>query len=348
MENLDIKDKKVLISFKDLSKNFGDFHAVTDVNMNIHEGEVVGFLGPNGAGKSTTMKMMANLLKPSSGEVWIRRNEELVQLTRKSKDKLLRQIGFLIENPALYKDTTPRKILTYFAKLKGYPRSKIHDRVEEVVKMVGMLEWIDKKCKTFSKGMTQKIGIVSAIVHDPDIVVLDEPHTGLDPTARKEIRDFILGLKEQGKVVFLSSHLLFEVAEVADRVAIISHGKIIALDTIDILEQKAKNSVIRLELMNHVNGNYQEVVDKLKSIILPITGLKDNTINYNSDIKCFEVFFNGEPKSQYQILKSLIISGIEVVEYSVPNANLLENLYINLVNQSNNIEKNEKIKMEGL
>src|SRR6056297_1889632 len=115
---------------------------------------------------------------------------------------------------------TPRRLLSYFAELKGFPKRKLRQRVEEVVEMVGLSDWIDKNMGTFSKGMRQKIGIVSAIVHDPEVVVLDEPHTGLDPSARRDVRDFILELKERGKTVFLSSHILYEVSEVADRVAI--------------------------------------------------------------------------------------------------------------------------------
>ncbi|MFX1470433.1 MAG: ABC transporter ATP-binding protein [Promethearchaeota archaeon] len=326
------KNQEILIQLKNLTKKFGDFYAVRDVNLEIKRGEIVGFLGPNGAGKTTTMKMIANLLNPNKGEVWIRANGELQKLTRSNKDYLLDNIGFLIEIPAFYGKVTPKEILKYFAKLKGYPRQGLNERIDSVLKMVGMLEWKDKKIGTFSKGMKQKIGIISAIVHDPDIVVLDEPQTGLDPTARKEVRDFIMNLKKSGKTVFLSSHLLYEISEVADRIAIIHHGQIIAFDTLDNLEGRAKKSVIHFELLNPPEDNIDEFIKQLKNLILPLTGIveEDSWIKFDNDTKVIQVFFNGDPKNQTQILRKLLDNGYEILEYSVPKAGLLESLFIEL------------------
>ncbi|MHA1270388.1 MAG: ABC transporter ATP-binding protein [Candidatus Helarchaeota archaeon] len=330
------KGNETLIQLKNLTKKFGNFYAVSNINLEIKYGEILGFLGPNGAGKSTTMKMMARLLNPNSGEIWINNNGNLEKLTSKTKDHLLDNIGFLIETPAFYMGTTPRILLSYFAKLKGYPRNKVKKQVEMIVKMVGLENWIDKKFKTFSKGMRQKVGIISAIVHNPDIIVLDEPFTGLDPKARKEVRDFILKLRDLGKTIFLSSHLLYEVSEVADRVAMISHGKIVACDTLDNLEAKAKKSLIRLELLNMQEDNINMILEKIKNIISPFTGLDDNKefITYKSDSKIIEILFNGDPTNQLQILRSLISNNIEVIDFSVPKAGLLENLYLDIMSHS--------------
>ncbi|MFX1573217.1 MAG: ABC transporter ATP-binding protein [Promethearchaeota archaeon] len=333
------KNQEILIEFKNLTKKFGNFYAVKGVNLEIRRGEIVGFLGPNGAGKTTTMKMMARLLKPNEGEVWIRANGDLQKLTNRNKDFLLDNIGFLIEIPAFYGKVTPKEILKYFAKLKGYPHKLIKQRIDKVLKMIGMLEWRDKKIGTFSKGMRQKIGIVSAIIHNPDIVVLDEPQTGLDPTARKEVRDFILNLKKMGKTVFLSSHLLYEISEVADRIAIIHHGQIIAFDTLDNLERKAMKSVIHFELKNPPDTEIDKFIKQLKTIIIPLTGIaeEDSWIKFDNDSKIFQIFFNGNPKNQTEILKKLIDNGYEILEYSVPKAGLLESLFIELTRR-NSIE----------
>ena len=337
------ENNDVLIRFDNLTKYYGNFCSVSNLNMEIKKGEIIGFLGPNGAGKTTTMKMMARILKPSSGDILYNKDGEFHKLNARSKDYLLQNVGFLVENPAFYNNVTPRQLLTYFARLKGYPRDKIAARVEEVVELVKMSDWIDKKLGTFSKGMKEKIGIVSAIVHDPDIVILDEPQTGLDPKARIDIRNLILVLKKMGKTIFFSSHLLYEVSEVADKIAIISNGKIIAFDTMDVLEARVKSSLIRIEILNS-NGNASRMIDKLVQILHPQIeqGIILSNIKYSTETKQFNINFDGNQQHQFEILKTLVNNNIEVVEYSVPKAGLLEDLYMNLVTDSNNDQNSSK------
>jgi len=328
----------VYVRFKNVTKKFGNITAVSNVNLDIHKGEIVGFLGPNGAGKSTTMKMLAYLLRPTEGEIFIRGNGKLEKLTAKNKDYLLDNIGFLIENPFFYGNMTPREILSYFGELKGYPSSNIKQRVEEVVEMVDMSDWIDVKIGKFSKGMRQKIGVISALVHDPDIIILDEPHTGLDPTARKMVRELILRLKDMGKTIFLSSHLLYEVSEVADRVAMINFGEIIACDTLEKLESMAKKSEIQMELLEIPENRIDDTIKNLSKIISPHTGLenKKDFIKFNPDTEIFEILFNGDPKNQLAIFKALFSEGIDVIEFSVPKAGLLEDLYLDFMTETKN------------
>ncbi|MFX1452772.1 MAG: ABC transporter ATP-binding protein [Promethearchaeota archaeon] len=329
--DLENDNGEILIKLKNLTKKFGSFYAASNINLEIKRGEIVGFLGPNGAGKSTTMKMMASLLRPTRGEIWIRSNGKLKLLTNRNKAYLLDNIGFLIENPAFYGDITPRQILKYFGRLRGYPRRHLNKRVEEVIAMTELSDWIDKKIKTFSKGMRQKIGIISALIHDPDIIVLDEPQTGLDPKARKDVRDLILKLKKMGKTIFLSSHLLYEISEVADKIAIINKGKLIAFDTLDNLELKARKSIINFELLNVEKKNINALLEDLNRIILPLTGLNGNTkVLFNERSKIFEVPFNGVPENQSKIHKALFENHFEILEFSVPKANLLESLFIGL------------------
>jgi ABC-2 type transport system ATP-binding protein len=279
------------------------------------------------------MKMLANLLRPNEGEVFIRENSHLEPLNQRNKDRLLNNVGFLIENPAFYGDMTPRQVLTYFGELKGFPSGKLlKSRVEEVVAMMEMTKWIDTRIKNFSKGMRQKIGIVSAIVHDPDIIVLDEPATGLDPTARLLVREFLLKMQDIGKTIFLSSHLLYEISEIADRVAIISHGKLIACDTLENLEAKAKKSVIELEL-NVGTHEIEKYIPKIVECIKPFLGENPKPIVFDQETRVIEIQFDGDPGHQVEILKALVHDGLEVLEFSVPKAGLLEDLYIDFVNQ---------------
>lgn len=331
------KETDIVIRMTNLTKRFGAFTAVNQVNLEIKRGEVVGFLGPNGAGKSTTMKMIGGLLRPTEGEIHIRDDGHLILLTQSNKDVVLERVGFLIENPTFYEHMTPRQILTYFAKLKGYDRKKIKARVEEVINLVKMMDWIDHPIKEFSKGMRQKIGLVSALVHDPDFLVLDEPQTGLDPKARKEMRDLIRQLKDQGKTIFLSSHILYDVSEVADRVAIISHGELIAMDTVDHLEAQAQHSVIKVETLTKPTPQVAlNICAQLKPKLEPLMGKTtgDFVIQYDLDQELYEILFDGREESQQKILKKLLEEDLDVIEFSVPRANLLEELYVNLVNQS--------------
>ncbi len=328
---------EVIIQLKNLTKKFKFVTAVNNLNLEIYKGEILGFLGPNGAGKTTTMKLIASLLHPNEGEIFIRENGKLQKLSSHNKDYLLDNIGFLIENPEFYKDRTPRQLLTLFAKLKGYPRKKIENQVEEIVHMVGLSQWIDQKLGTFSKGMRQKIGILSALVHDPSILVLDEPQTGLDPKARREIRELLLQLKNQGKTIFLSSHLLYEIAEIADRVAIISHGILVACDTLENLESQAKSSQIQVELLNIKNMNdineagFQ--IDKL------IQSFLSEPIRYNKDSGVFELPFDGDPEKQYKILQILVQNEMKIIDFTVSKADLLETLYLQHISQSDKTYK---------
>ncbi len=334
-----INENSVVVRFTNLTRRFGNFTAVSNLNLEIHEGEIVGLLGPNGAGKSTTMKMMAYLIRPSEGEIFIRHNGKMERLTNTNKDYLLDRFGFLIENPAFYDNVTPRQILGYFAELRGYPKKLTRKRVEDVVAMMGLSEWIDQKISTFSKGMRQKIGIISTIVHDPQVVVLDEPSTGLDPKAQVEIRSFLLKLKEMGKTIFISSHLLYEISEVADTVAILNHGQLVAFDSVDNLEAKVKKSLIHLELYPNPNGQVQEVTNQLVQLISPLTGLEPNKnqIRYNGNNHAFEILFDGNPEHQVKIFKALAANNYNVSEYSVPRAGLLEDLYLNLMKEGGDV-----------
>ena len=203
--------------------------------------------------------------------------------------------------------------------------------------MVKMTDWIDKKLGTFSKGMKEKIGIISAIVHNPDIIILDEPQTGLDPKARVDVRNFILELKKMNKTIFFSSHLLYEVSEVADKIAIISNGHLIAFNTMDVLESQAKSSLIHLEILNSNNGNTKPLLDRLVEILHPQIekGIIINDITYSPETKQFNINFDGEPQHQRDILQLLTEHKIDVVDFSVSKAGALEDLYMNLVSDSN-------------
>jgi ABC-2 type transport system ATP-binding protein len=218
---------------RDLSKSYGPFLALSNLNLKLEGSKCVGFLGPNGAGKTTTLKVFAGLIRPSMGHAVINGID-----VQKDKKGALSSCGTLVETPEIYPALTPRSALMMIAELRGVPKEERTKRIEECLAEVKMEEWSDKRVGKFSKGMKQRINVASAILNDPDIVILDEPTTGLDPRGMSEVRDIVKSLKKKGRLVFMSSHLLSEVTEICDEVAMIDHGKLLVYDTIANISSK--------------------------------------------------------------------------------------------------------------
>ncbi len=189
------------------------------ISLSVQRGEIFGFVGPNGAGKTTTLKILMGLIQATSG-----RAEILGSDVRECDFR--KHVGFLPENPYFYDFLTGREILAFYAKLSGVGRSGRDERVQTLLEWVGLCEAADARLRTYSKGMLQRVGIAQALVHDPDVIFLDEPMSGLDPIGRMEIRNLILRLRSEGKTVFMNTHILSDVEMVCDRVAVIVHGRI--------------------------------------------------------------------------------------------------------------------------
>jgi ABC-2 type transport system ATP-binding protein len=194
-------------------------HALRPLNLSVAEGEIFGFLGPNGAGKTTTLKLLMGLVFPTSGSARI--------LGKEWTDPAVKaQIGFLPEQPYFYDYLTARELLEYYAQLSGVPAKQRSARVQEMLARVGLPDVGGLQLRKFSKGMLQRVGIAQAILHDPKVVFLDEPVSGLDPMGRHEVRDLMEQLKKEGKTVFFSTHILSDAEALCDRVAIIHLGEL--------------------------------------------------------------------------------------------------------------------------
>ena len=206
---------------KDVRPGFGlrTKRVLHDVTFCVREGEIFGFVGPNGAGKTTTLKILMGLSRATSGSARVLGHDV-------SETAFRRHVGFLPENPYFYDYLTGRETLDFYAKLCGLSRAQRRERADVLLAQVGLDHAADARVRTYSKGMQQRLGIAQAIVHDPDVVFLDEPMSGLDPIGRKDVRDLILSLREQGKTVFMNTHILHDVELVCDRVAIIAGGRI--------------------------------------------------------------------------------------------------------------------------
>ena len=211
-------DSDKVIEITNLSKYFKDLKAVNNLNLNVYKGDVFGFLGPNGAGKSTTIRMLVSLITPSEGSIKVFGNT-----LKHHRKEILGKIGAIVEKPDFYGYLSAFKNLEILGKISGKEIRK--KRIMEVLELVGLEKRYKSKVKTYSHGMKQRLGLAQALLHDPELIILDEPTTGLDPQGMKEIRDLIIYLsKEKQKTIFLSSHVLYEVELVANRMIIIDKG----------------------------------------------------------------------------------------------------------------------------
>jgi ABC-2 type transport system ATP-binding protein len=203
-----------------LSKFYGDFAAIKDVTFSIHQGEVVAFLGPNGAGKSTTMKLLTGYLAPSTGVARIAGHDM-------SSDRLegSKRLGYLPENGPLYPDMTPRGLLNFFAEARGMPPARKHERIEAVIDLCDLGGVIGRPIRKLSKGYRQRVGMAQVLLHEPDVLILDEPTAGLDPNQIREVRETIRKLG-QSKTILLSTHILPEAEAMCGRVVFISEGRL--------------------------------------------------------------------------------------------------------------------------
>jgi ABC-2 type transport system ATP-binding protein len=230
--------KQALIQAVALNHYYGKHHAVNDFNLTLHKGEVLGLLGPNGAGKSTTMQMLTGNISPSSGEIKIN-DVDLLENPQQAK----RSIGYLPEQPPIYRDMTSNEFLTYCAALHDIPKSKRQTAMDVAIGRCGLGDVSNKLIGNLSKGYQQRVGIAQAILHQPQVVILDEPTVGLDPIQITEIRELVRELGNDHSVI-LSTHILPEVKAVCDRVQIIKEGKTVFSDSFDQLEKRQSTPVL--------------------------------------------------------------------------------------------------------
>lgn len=225
-----------IVQTENLSKRFGKERAVSNINLKIRKGEIYGFLGPNGAGKTTTIRMLLGLMKPSSGTIKMFQKD----LT-KERINILAKVGSLVENPSYYPHLTAYENLEALRKILGVPKS----RIDEVLEIVRLKDAADKKVKGFSLGMKQRLGIAASLLHNPELLILDEPTNGLDPSGIIEIRNLIKRLPEEyGMTIIISSHLLSEIDQMATQVGIVTKGKMIFQDSIEAMRRFAQPKVV--------------------------------------------------------------------------------------------------------
>jgi ABC-type multidrug transport system ATPase subunit len=272
-----------IVQIRHLSKHFGDFHAVKDVNISVNTGDVYGFLGPNGAGKSTTMRCMLSLIQADQGSI-----ELFGQSITQHRSEILARVGSLIEKPDFYKYLSAYKNLQLFSRISGKPSSS--QEIREMLDFVGLAGRENDRVGGFSHGMRQRLGIAQTLLHQPDLIVLDEPTTGLDPQGIIDMRNLILRLKnEQKKTIILSSHNLSEVELICNRMVIIHQGKsIVEGNVAELLNEDEQ--IIRIQtdslsmpkLIQLLQTNYQPL--QVNEQFVEISLLKENIPALNAQI----------------------------------------------------------------
>ena len=294
------------IETRNLHKSFGEKVAVQDLTLTVEPGEVFGFLGPNGAGKTTSVKMLLNLVAPSSGEGYL--------FGMPLTDPHVRgRIGFLPEHFRFHDWLTASEFLQLHADLYYMPSQLAHQRIPELLDLVGLTPHVAKKLREFSKGMLQRIGLAQALLNQPDLVILDEPTSGLDPVGRRLVRDIIRDLRQRGTTVFLNSHLLSEVEVTCDRVAFIKHGEVIRISSLQDLVEGELSVEIRARGLN------PEV----------LTGLSGFSKNIRQDGEHLALTIDHE-EDLPAINRYLVEKGVEVFALR-PQRVSLEDLFIQIV-----------------
>ncbi len=342
---------ETIIKLENLTKKFDKFTAVNNINLEVRKGEIIGLVGPNGAGKTTTIKMIAKILKSNSGRILIRTSGDLEDLQKVSAT--VTHMGFLIDIPEFYK-MTANSLLKYFAKLQNYPKKEINERIDFLLAFFNLTEWKHENVKNFSKGMKQKVGLIQAIIHDPEIIILDEPQTGLDPLARVDIRNGIKQLQSQGKTIFVASHMLYEISEICDKIAMINRGSIIGFDTVENLASALKTREITFEVLEPLTP--QDVEPLLSRLIEKLNPYLDKDldpsistipIKYYPEEKELKIFYDGNDTSIGEILKILIKefeSDFTVVSYTQEKTSQLERVYSQMVKDNELNIQNDEIK----
>jgi ABC-2 type transport system ATP-binding protein len=251
-----------MIEVEHVSKNYGSLRAVNDVSFRLEKGEVLGLLGPNAAGKTTLMRIMTGYLPPTEGRVTLD-GKDISDNPVAAK----RRIGYLPENPPLYNDMTVRSYLQFAAEIKGVPRNKRKERIDEVIGMVNLESVACRLIENVSKGYRQRVGLAQALMHSPEVLIFDEPTVGLDPKQIIDIRNLIKDLATE-HTVLLSSHILPEVSATCDRVVILNEGRIVAIDTQEELSRRLQGSQsIRIEVAGAAADEVRKAVSGIANVV---------------------------------------------------------------------------------
>jgi ABC-2 type transport system ATP-binding protein len=308
-----------MIELMDLTKQFDGFTAVDQATLSVAAGEILALLGPNGAGKTTTVRMLAAILRPTAGRAFVAGYD-----VTGHPQEVRRRVGLLTEHPGLYLRMRGAEYLSFFGRLMGLDAGESERRARDLLARFGMPEAWDQRMGTYSKGMRQKMALVRAMLHDPSVLLLDEPTSAMDPHSAKLVRDAVLGLRHHQRAIIICTHNLAEAEALADRIAVIRRGRIIALGTpVELKSSLLGPPLLELRLAHSMDGAHQDGIAKLLSDLVEIQAQGENWLRY----------FTPNPQEiNPLLLQKLASHAVRVVTLSVVPRSL-EDVYLRVVEE---------------
>lgn len=287
-----------MISIENLCKRYNRVDAVRDLNLDVRAGTVFGFVGENGAGKTTTLSILATLMLPTSGRAYIGGHEVTTDPA-----EVRRLIGYMPDSFGVYEDLTVREYLAFYGTAYGVAAPVIERRTRELLQVTNLGDRVDEDVGHLSRGMQQRLGVARCLMHDPPVLILDEPASGLDPRSRIEMRELVKNLRERGKTILISSHILPELAEMCDEIGVIQHGTLVACAAVEVVTARA-------------SGQRQLAFDVLRGGRLLARVLQEHasvTELLTVEDERVDVLFSGDEAQQAELLRDLIVAGYPVV-----------------------------------
>jgi ABC-2 type transport system ATP-binding protein len=297
-----------IIEIAHLTKTFKGRVAVDDLNMIVREGEIYGFVGPNGAGKTTTIRILATLLEPDEGEIWIAGHS-----VREEPLAVRRMIGYMPDFFGVYNDMQVWEYLDFFAACYAIPEHKRTGMIDDLLELVELTHRKDDMLESLSRGMKQRLSLARTLIHDPKILILDEPASGLDPRARIEIRELLLELAGMGKTIFFSTHILADVAEVCTQVGIIEAGKLVADGPLDHLAQGlASQRSIQIDILSPVPPA-QEILARIPGV----AAIQVNSLGSGRpEPRRIQFLFTGDDQALSAVLADMVSAGVVILHFT--------------------------------
>lgn len=317
-----LNDSNEFVVLRNVTKSFGSFRALNRISFGIKEGEIFGYIGPNGAGKTTTMKILVGLISDFQGEVSIGGYQ-----VPKRKDEIHKLLGYLPQTVAFQEWRTVNHALKTLGKLSGLSDAEVEGRIPEILDLLGLADVRHKKISQLSGGMTQKVGLAQALLHEPKLLVLDEPLGGLDPLSRHQFKDIVLKLGQKGTTILFSSHILSDVQDVADRIGIINRGRIKQVGTLNELKSRLSSKKTVEVLLSYVSDKWQEfgAIKNVTTVEQPSPGRVLVKLETNAD----------EDQVVNDIVQSIVKLGIRVRGITLLEPSLDE-IYLNYVQEAEN------------